>query len=288
MSPRLLLTLATAIAVLFGINDSYYVVRQTEQAIVFQFRDVVRVVSHAGLHFKAPFIQNVEYFDKRVLALDAPSQEIMLAEQKPLEVDAFARYRIDDPLLYYQRLRGERVANERLSSMLNSTLRSVLGKVKLASLLSTERVGVMNDISKQLREEAKDFGVEIIDVRIRRTDLPEKSSGAVFARMQSEREQEAAQIRAKGKQEALQTTADADRQAIVILAEAQGQAEKIKGEGDRKSLEIMAEATNKDPHFFAFWRSLLAYREGLKPENTTYIMNPNSDFFQYFTSDNVK
>ncbi|MDD3183034.1 MAG: protease modulator HflC [Alphaproteobacteria bacterium] len=288
MNLRLILTLVGVIAILFGLNDSYYVVRQTEQAIVFQFRDVVRVVSNAGLHFKVPYFQSVEYFDKRVLALDAPSQEIMLAEQKPLQVDAFARYRINDPLLYYQRLRGERIAQDRLSSMLNSTLRSVLGTIKLATLLSTDRVAVMAEISTKLNQEAKDFGVEIIDVRIRRTDLPEKTSDAVFARMRSEREQEAAQIRANGQQEAVQTIAGSDRQATIILAEAQGEAEKIKGEGDRKSLEIMAEATNRDPQFFAFWRTMLAYRAGLKPENTTYIMNPTGDFFKYFNSSSPK
>lgn len=282
MSPRLIAAIAGLALAVFGISDCYFVVNQTEQAIVFQFRDVVRTVDSSGLHFKVPYIQNVEYFEKRVLAVDAPSQEIMLAEQKPLEVDAFARFRITNPLLYYQRLRNEKTAQDRLGSMLNSTLRSVLGTVKLATLLSVERVGVMDQITNKLNEEAVDFGVEIVDVRIRRTDLPEKTSGAVYARMKSEREQEAAQIRAKGKQEALQTTADADRQAIIIIAQAQGEAEKIKGEGDRKSLEIMAEATNKDPQFFAFWRSMLAYREGLKPENTTYILNPDSDFFRYF------
>jgi len=282
MNTRLLFILAAIVVVLYGITDTYYVVRQTEQAIVFQFRSIAHVVDKPGLHFKVPYIQNVEYIDKRVLALDAPSQEIMMSEQKPLEVDAFARYRINDPRLYYQRLRGERTARERLSSMLNSTLRSVLGTVKLATLLSTERVAVMAQITEKLNAESKDFGVEIIDVRIRRTDLPEKTSDAVFARMRSEREQEAAQIRAFGQQEAVQTTSDADRQATIILAEAQGGAEKIKGEGDRKSLEIMAEATNKDPAFFGFWRSMLAYREGLKPENTTYILNPDGDFFKYF------
>jgi membrane protease subunit HflC len=168
--------------------------------------------------------------------------------------------------------------------MLNSTLRSVLGTVKLASLLSGDRVEVMSKITTQLNNEAKDFGVEIIDVRIRRTDLPEKTSDAVFARMRSEREQEAAQIRAKGQQEAVQTRSEADREATVILAEAKGESEKIMGEGDRKSLEIMAQATNKDPQFFAFWRTMLAYREGLKPENTTYVMNPNGEFFRYFGS----
>lgn len=282
MNTRLMVIIGAIVLAIIGISDSYYVVRQTEQAIIFQFRDVVRVVDTAGLHFKVPYIQDVEYFEKRVLAIDAPSQEIMLAEQKPLEVDAFARYRINNPLLYFQRLRGERTARDRLGSMLNSKLRSVLGTVKLATLLSTERVAVMAKITEQLNAESKDFGVEIIDVRIRRTDLPEKTSDSVFARMRSEREQEAAQLRANGQQEAVQTVANADRQATVILAEAQGQAEKIKGEGDRKALEVMAEATNRDPQFYGFWRSMLAYREGLRPDNTTYILNPDGDFFKYF------
>ncbi len=282
MKSRTLIVLGLSLALIAGFLDSFYVVRQTEQAIVFQFRDVVRVVSKPGFHFKVPYIQSVEYFERRVLAVDAPSQEIMLAEQKPLEVDAFARYRIDNPLLYYQRLRNESIARDRLGSLLNDKIRGVLGKVNLSTLLSQKRVEVMADITERLNVEAKDLGVEIIDVRIRRADLPEKTGDAVFARMRSEREQEAAQIRAQGRQEALQTTADADRQATIIIAEANGQAEKIKGEGERKALEIMAEATNKDPRFFAFWRSLQAYREGLSPDNTTYILNPGGEFFKHF------
>lgn len=288
MKPRALFSLLIVFLLLFGLMDSFYIVRQTEQAIVFQFRDVIRVVEKPGFHMKLPYIQSVEYFEKRVLAVDAPEQEVMLAEQKPLVVDAFARYRIDDPLLYYQRLRSETIALDRLGSMLNAKIRSVLGKVNLSTLLSQERVPVMESIAKALNDEAKDFGLTIIDVRIRRADLPEKTGDAVFARMRSEREQEAAQIRATGQQEALQTTADADRQATVIQAEAKGEAEKIKGEGDRKALEIMAVATGKDPHFFAFWRSLLAYREGLNPDNTTYILDPKSDFFKYFESPSEK
>lgn len=284
MTPRALGLLLLAALAVFGVSDSYFVVNQTEQAIVFQFRDIVRVVEKPGLHLKIPYVQGVEYFEKRVLAVDAPSQEIMLAEQKPLEVDAFARYRITNPQLYFQRLRSETIARDRLGSLLNATMRSVLGTVKLATLLSSDRVGVMGKITDLLNGEAKDFGIEIIDVRIRRTDLPEKTSDAVFARMRSEREQEAAQIRARGQQEALQTTSEADREATVILAEAQGEAEKIKGEGDRKALEIMADATNRDPQFFAFWRSMLAYREGLKSDSTTYILTPDSDFFKYFNS----
>lgn len=284
MKPRALFPLIALFAVLFGIADSCYIVNQTEQAIVFQFRDVIRVVDKPGFHFKLPLVQSVEYFERRVLAVDAPAQEVMLAEQKPIAVDAFARYRIDNPLLYYQRLRGEAIARDRLGSMLNAKIRGVLGKVNLSTLLSEERVKVMENIASSLNEEAKDFGVVIIDVRIRRADLPEKTGDAVFARMRSERAQEAAQIRARGQQEALQTTAGADRQATIIRAEAEGQAEKIKGEGDRKALEIMAEATGKDPRFFAFWRSLLAYRQGLNPDNTTYILDPKSDFFKYFDS----
>lgn len=282
MSSRLFIMLSALAAFTFCILDSYYVVRQTEQAIIFQFKDVVDVVREPGLHFKVPFIQKASYFERRVLAVDAPSQEIMMAEQKPLEVDAFARYRITDPLLFFKRLRTERIARDRLSSMLNSSLRSVLGRIKLQTLLSTERVSVMTEISKKLNAEAKDFGVEIIDVRIRRTDLPQKTGDAVFARMRSEREQEAAQLRARGKQEALETTSSADREATVIVAEAEGSSQKIKGEGDRKSLNIMASATKKDPEFFSFWRSLRAYRTGLKAESTTYIMSPDGAFFKHF------
>lgn len=272
------------IALSIIIASSWFVVTQTQQAIVFQFRDVVRIIDKPGLHFKIPFIQTVAFFDKRVLAVDAPSQEIMMGEQKPLEVDAFARYRIVDPLLFFQRLGNERIARDRLSSLLNASLRSVFGTIKMATVLSPERDDVMAKIRDEVNTEGKDLGIEIVDVRIRRTDLPQKTGDAVFARMRSQREQEAEQIRSTGKQEALQITADADRQATIILAEAQGQAEKIKGDGDRRALEIMADATGKEPSFFAFWRSLLAYREALRPENTIFVLSPDGEFFKYFGS----
>jgi membrane protease subunit HflC len=281
---RLLSLLGLLFLGLFALMDCFYVVPQTEQAIVAQFREVVRVTHKPGLHFKIPFIQSASFFENRVLAVDAPTQEIILAEQKPLEVDAFARFRIVDPLLFYQRLSNERIARDRLGSLLNADLRSVLGSVKLAVLLSPERDAVMGKIRDQLNLEAKDFGIEIVDVRIRRTDLPQKTSDAIFARMRSQREQEAAQLRATGQQEALQTTSDADRQATIILAESQGEAEKLKGEGESKALQIMAEATNKDPQFFAFWRSLQAYREALKPDTTTFILAPDNSFFKYFNA----
>lgn len=277
-----MLSAAIAVLVLFTIFSSWFVVAQTEQAIVFQFRNVVRVIDRPGLHFKIPFIQEVETFEKRVLTVEAPSEEIMLEEQKPLEVDAFARYHIVDPVLYFQRLRFERTANDRLGSILNASLRSVFGTIKMADVLSPERDDVMQKILDKVNGEAKDLGIEVVDVRIRRTDLPQKTSAAVFARMSSQRAQEAAQIRANGQQQATQIAADADRQATVILAEAQGQAEKLKGEGDRKALDIVAEATGKDFAFYSFWRSLAAYREALKPENTTYVLSPGSEFFKYF------
>ena len=282
MTPRHTLLAVLGFFLLLLVLNSSFIVAQTQQAIVFQFRDVVRVTDRPGLHFKIPFLQDVAFYEKRVLAVDAPSQEIMLGEQKPLEVDAFMRYRITDSVLFFQRLRDERVARDRLGSLLNASLRSVFGTVKMATVLSSERDDVMAKIRDALNEQVKELGIEVVDVRIRRTDLPQKSSAAVFARMNSQRAQEAAQIRANGQQTAAQIVADADRQATVILAEAQGKAEKLKGEGDRKALEIMAEATSKDPQFFAFWRSLAAYREALKPDNTTYVLTPEGAFFKYF------
>ena len=263
-------------------DSSWFVVTQTDQAIVFQFRNVVRVIDQPGLHLKVPLIQDVEMFEKRVLMVDAPSEEIMMEEQKPLEVDAFARYRIVDPVLFYQRLRDETIANDRIGSLLNASIRSVFGTIKMATVLSSERDGVMVKIHDEVNAQVKDLGIEIVDVRIRRTDLPQKTTSSVFKRMSSQRAQEAAQIRATGQQEAVQIVADADRQATIILADAQGKAEKAKGEGDRKALETMADATGKDPQFFAFWRSLSAYREALRPDNTTYVIAPEGEFFKYF------
>lgn len=266
----------------FLLLNCWFVVVQTQQAIVFQFSNVVEVIDKPGLHFKIPLIQTVGYFEKRVLAVDVPSQEIMMGEQKPLVVDAFARYRIVNPLVFYNSVHNERTARDRLSSFLNAALRSVFGTIKMSTVLSPERDDVMLKIRNEVNNDVKPLGMEIVDVRIRRTDLPPKTSDAVFARMRSQREQEAEQIRSTGRQDALKITSNADRQATIILAEAQGHAEKTKGEGDRRALEIMAEATGKDPSFFAFWRSLLAYREAFKPDNTTYVLSPDSEFFKYF------
>src|ERR1700722_18155131 len=251
MNSRHMVWVAFGFFIVIAVTSTWFVVMQTQQAIVFQFGNVVRVIDKPGLHFKIPLIQDVELYEQRVLAVDAPSQEIMLEEQKPLAVDAFARYRITDPVLYFQRLHNERIANDRLGSILNASLRSVFGTIKMADVLSPGRDDVMAKIRTEVNDQVKDLGIEIVDVRIRRTDLPQKTSAAMFARMSSQRAQEAAQIRATGQQEAVQITADADRQAIILRADALGQAEKLKGEGDRKALEIMAAATGKDPQFFA-------------------------------------
>jgi membrane protease subunit HflC len=284
MNNRHAIAAAVAFALIIVVTSSLFVVMQTQQAIVFQFRNVVRVVDKPGLYFKIPFVQEVGFLEKRVLAVETPpNEEIMLDEQKLLQVDAFARYRIIDPLLFFQRLRNERIADDRLGILLNTSLRSIFGTIKMEALLSPERDNVMAKIREDVNTQAKDLGIEIVDVRIRRTDLPQKTSDAVFARMRSQREQEAAQIRATGQQQAVQVTSDADRQATIILADAQGNAEKLKGEGDRKALEIMAEATGKDPQFFAFWRSMLAYKEALKSDNTVYVLSPDSEFFKYFS-----
>lgn len=281
MNTRTFLWAAALLLLIFTVNSSWFVVMQTQQAIVFQFRNVVRVIHEPGLHFKIPFIQEAEMFEKRVLTVEAPSEEIMLEEQKPLEVDAFARYHIVDPVLYFQRLRFERTANERLGSILNSSLRKVFGTIKMADVLSPKRDEVMQEILDTVNGEVKDMGIEVVDVRIRRTDLPQKTSDAVFARMSSQRAQEAAQIRADGQQQATQIVAAADKQATVILAEAQGQGEKLKGEGDQKALNLVAEAAGRDYGFYSFWRSLAAYREALKPENTAFVLSPDSDFFKF-------
>jgi membrane protease subunit HflC len=288
MNNRVIAWSIGVLALIILVTSSWFVVSQTEQAIVFQFRDVVRVIDKPGLHFKIPFMQTVSFFEKRVLAVDAPSQEIMMSEQKPLAVDAFARYRIADPVLYFQRLGNETIAHDRLGSLLNASLRSVFGTVKMATVLSSERDSIMAKIRDEMNAQVKDLGIEIVDVRIRRTDLPEKTSAAVFARMSSQRVQEATQIRSTGQQEAAQITADADRQATIILAEAQGAAEKTRGEGDRKALEIMAAATAKDPQFFSFWRSLAAYRTAMRPDSTTFVLSPDNEFFRAFNGVSAK
>lgn len=271
-------------------SDSFFVVNQAQQTLILQFREPKRVIHEPGLNIKIPFIQTVVFFDKRVLPIEPPEQETILADQKRLIVDAFARYRITDPLKFLQRLRTEREAAEQLSSLVNSSVRQVLGTLTMKDVLSASRAKIMTTISEEVNSKAKDsdYGVEVVDVRIRRADLPVETSQSIFARMRSERQREAAEFRAKGQEQSQEISSKAERERTVLLAEAQRKAQTTRGEGDEEALRIMATATGKDPQFYAFYRSLQAYRETLANKDTSMVLTPDSDFFHYFGHANVK
>ncbi|MEW6638964.1 MAG: protease modulator HflC [Pseudomonadota bacterium] len=264
--------------------SALFTVRQTQQALVVQFGKPVKVVTEPGLHVKAPFIENVIEIDKRILDLENPSQEVIASDQKRLVVDAFARYRIKDALLFYQRVGTIQAANLQLTTLLNSAMRRVLGEVTFIQVVRDERDLLMTRIREQLDREANAYGIAVVDVRIRRADLPEQNSQAVYQRMQTERQREAAEFRAQGGQKAQEIKSSADRQATIIIADANSQAEQIRGEGDGERNRIFAEAYGKDPDFFAFYRSMSAYEAGLKANDTRFVLRPDSDFFRYFSN----
>lgn len=263
-------------------SASLFTVTQAQQALVVQLGAIKRVIQEPGLKAKIPFIEDVVYIDRRVLDLDPPVEQVILADQKRLDVDAFARYRIIDPVRFFQSLRTEAAANAQMGSVVNSAMRRVLGSVTLLAILSEERARVMNEIRDQVNAEAKGRGIEIVDVRIRRADLPEETSQAIFARMRSEREREAAEARAQGQEQSQQIKARAERERTVILAEAQRDAQIQRGEGDNQALKTIADATSSDPQFYAFYRSLEAYRKSLNKDDTTLVLSPTSEFFRYF------
>ncbi|HUN51708.1 MAG TPA: protease modulator HflC [Candidatus Sulfotelmatobacter sp.] len=283
-APLPLLVLIAIIVAIFVAYESTFIVLQSEQALVLQFGDPKRVVDVPGLGFKLPFVQNVAYMDKRILALDTPPEQVNSADRKLFVVDAFARWRIVDPLKYYQTAGSEAVARARLGSLLNSNLRNVLATQDFQSILSTQRVNVMVQIRGIVNDEATRFGIQVVDVRIKRTDLPEGISEAIYQRMRAERDKEAKQNRAEGAEIATKIRADADRQRTVLLAEAQKTADIVRGEGDAERTRIFAEAAAQDPEFYAFYRSLQAYRDALGGQDTTLVTSPNSDFFRYFNS----
>lgn len=265
---------------------SFYIVHQTQQAMVLEFGKIKKVVTEPGLYWKIPVIQDVEYFDKRILEIDARPQEVIAVDKKRLVVDAFARYRIIDPLLFFQSVRNEQIARSRLSSLLESSLRRVLGGATFEALVRNKREELMREIRSQVNEEAKDFGIRIVDVRIKRADLPEANSQAIYRRMQTERQQEAAQTRAVGEEQSRRIRSDADRQVTILKADAAREGEKIRGDGDAKRASIFAEAFNRDADFFTFYRSMQAYEAGLKSRDTRLILSPDSDFFRYFKDPN--
>ena len=283
MSRRVLFAVA-AVLVVAGIfaMSSLFIVDQTEQALVLQFGQPLRVIRDPGLRVKKPFIQNVIIYDKRLLDFEPPPEEVIASDQKRLIVDTYARYRITNPLLFYQTVATEVTARARLGALVSGSLRQVIGNVTLSALLSPERAKIMRQIRDAVAGQAKPFGIEVVDVRIRRADLPPQNSEAIFARMRSERQQQAALYRGEGAQAAKTVRANADRERTVILADAQRDAQKVRGDGDAKAIEIYANAYDQDKDFFVFYRSLQAYRDALTGNNTSFVLNPNSSFFRFF------
>jgi membrane protease subunit HflC len=278
-------------AIIFGVlaavglivlSSAAFTVRETEQVLIRQFGEVQRIVGEPGLHFKIPFIQKATYFDKRILDFDAEREEIPTLDQKQLVVDAFARYRIIDPLRFYQSVNNEAGYRDQLTQILANSLRSQIGSITLSTVLTEKRADLMERIAQSVDQESRNLGVEVIDVRIKRVDLPEENSQAIFRRMSTQREQEARRIRAEGDKEAQRIRADADKQRRVIIAEAQRQAEVLRGEGDAEAQNLYNAAYTQDEGFFDFWRSMQAMQRGLAPDTTTLVGPPDSAFFRYF------
>ncbi len=285
MNRNLIIIGAGLLALLILASASLFTVNQAQQALVVQLGAIKRVIQEPGLKAKIPFIEDVVYIDRRVLDLDPPAEQVILADQKRLVVDAFARYRITDPVLYFQSLRGETAARTQMGNVINSAMRRVLGSVTLLAILSEERVRVMNEIRDQVNQEAKSRGIEIVDVRIRRADLPGETSKAIFDRMSSERDREAAEARAQGKEQSQQIKARAERERTVILAEAQRDAQIQRGEGDNQSLKIIADATAVAPQFYERLRALEGYRKALAKESTTLVLSPTGEYLRFFGND---
>ncbi|MDC0437439.1 protease modulator HflC [Pelagibacteraceae bacterium] len=262
--------------------QSLFIVQEINQAIVLQFGDPKKIISKAGLNFKLPFIQNVVFLDKRILNLDNAPQEVIASDQKRLIIDAITRFQITDPLKFYISVGNERVARSRLSTIINSRIRGVLGTQELATLLSTDRTKQMAIIQSDVNEEAKSFGIKIIDVRIKRADLPPANSDAIYKRMQTEREREAKEFRAEGAEIAQKIRSTADKDVTVLLANANKKSEIMKGEGDGQRNKIFANAFGRDPQFFAFYRAMQAYEKALIGGETSMVLSPDSEFFKFF------
>lgn len=283
MSEKILKILIPVLALLgFVAYSSLFTVNEIQKAIVLQFGDPKRVIQQPGLNIKIPFIQNVILIDKRILNLDTPSEEVIAKDQKRLIVDAFARFIIKDPLKFYISVGNERVARSRLSTIINSRIRGVLGQENLETLVSKERSRLMNQITRDVNTEAAQFGIEIIDVRIKRADLPQANSQAIYQRMQTERTREAKEFRAQGAEIAQTIRSTSDKDVTIILAEANKNSEITKGEGDGIRNKIFADAFGKDPEFFSFYRAMQSYEKSLIGGETSLILSPDSDFFRFF------
>lgn len=279
----LVLAIAAALAVVI-LYSALFTVYQTQQALVLRFGEPVRVIEQPGLNFKIPLVDSVIFVDKRILDLENPSQEVIAADQKRLVVDAFARYRITNPLRFYQSVGSVEGANSRLATILNSSLRRVLGESSFIQVVRDERETLMGRIRDQVNREAANFGINVIDVRIRRADLPDANSQAVFQRMQTERQREASEIRAQGAEQAQTIRARADRDSTIIVAEANATADKLRGQGEAERNQIFAQAYGQDKDFFDFYRSMQAYESALTKEDTRLVVSPTSEFFRFFNS----
>lgn len=282
MLKRHYLLLVVIIIAVFLVAQAAFIVPQTEQALVLQFGNPIESYTDPGLKFKVPFMQDVVSFDKRVLDVDPPPEEVILADQKRLVVDTFARYKINDMLQFYKSLETEDQADTRLDSIINSTMRNVLGNATLADVLSEKRDTLMAELKNQVNDAVKSFGIDIVDIRIGRADLPEQTSQAIYKRMRTERQREAAQFRAQGDELAQEIRAKADKEKTVLLADAQSKAQISRGEGDAEASRIYASAYNRDPEFYAFYRTMKAYRETLPGDDTTLVLSPDSEFMRYF------
>ncbi|TDI62836.1 MAG: protease modulator HflC [Alphaproteobacteria bacterium] len=270
-------------ALFLGIS-SVFTVTEVEQALVLQLGEHKKTIREPGLYFKLPFVQNVIFLDKRILNLDVPSQEIIASDQKRLVVDAIARFKIIDPLLTYQTRGNEANAAQALATLLSSNLREVLGREEFITLLSGERANLMTRIRDGVNLGAATFGIEIVDVRIRRADLPEANSQAIYTRMNTEREREARETRAEGGEQALRIRAEAERERTILLAEAERDSQILRGEGDSEAVRIFAESFGRDIEFFEFYRTMQAYRKALNNDDTTLVLSPNSEFFKFLDS----
>ena len=288
MSRTLTLSLVVLALAAFVAYLTLFTVSQTQRALVLEFGKPKRVISEPGLQYKIPFIQNVEFFDKRILDIDTASQEVIASDKKRLVVDAFARYKIVDPLLFFQSLSDERIASSRIGAVLEASLRRVLGGATFASVVRDKREELMRTILAQVNQEATPFGVKIVDVRIKRVDLPEANMQAIYRRMQTERQREAAEWRAEGEGASRRIRGTADREVTVIKADATGESERTRGTGDAERNRVFAEAFGQDPDFFAFYRSMQAYEGALKGDDTRLLLSPDSEFFQYFNGANGK
>ena len=282
MKKRFVILLSFLVVLTVLAYNSLFFVEQRVQSLILQFGEPIRVIKEPGLNFKIPLAQNVVKFDKRILLFDNNAEEIIAADKKRLIVDAFVRYKIVDPLKFYQTVRFEAALNNRLGSVVNNSLRAVLGKVPLEAVISDRRELLMQEVSEMVSVRATQFGISIEEVRIKKADLPSENSEAIYRRMQTERQQEAAQIRAVGNEKARFITAESEKQKTVLLAEAQRDSDILRGEGDAKKNKILGKAFNQDPDFFAFYRAMQAYSKALTEGDTTMVLSPKSDFFEFF------